>query len=144
MTRPVSAEVAYQTGHYNIFSGKVFEQDFRKNKTFVQWNNHILETSYCPGISKGAYIDWMIPAENLILHRRDRPSRGERENPITGIIEEYYPLGESSSISITIEGCEELLHMTVPTHVAKRNGLDKGETITVSLLAEGIHLMEKK
>ena len=30
---------------------------------------------------------------------------------------------------------------TVPAHVARRNGLARGETATVSLLAEGIHVM---
>ena len=38
----------------------------------------------------------------------------------------------------------KLLHLSTPTHVARRNQLDEGVDITVSLLAEGIHLMEKK
>jgi molybdate transport system ATP-binding protein len=144
MTKPVSAEVAYQTGHYNIFSGKVMHHDAAKKITFIQWRNYALESAYRPDIPGGTVVDWMIPAENLILHRRDRPSKGERENPVAGTIEEFYPLGESSSVTISVQESEELLHMTVPTHVARRNGLDRGGPVTVSLLAEGIHLMLKK
>jgi molybdate transport system ATP-binding protein len=144
MTKPISAEVAYQTGHYNIFTAKVMDHDSEKNKTYIQWKSYILESFYRPDIPKGTEVDWMIPAENLILQRRDRPSKGDRENPVTGTIEEFYPLGESSSVTIAIRGSEELLHMAVPTHVAKRNGLDKGGAVTVSLLAEGIHLMRKE
>ena len=144
MTRPVSADVAYQTGNYNIFNGQVMSHDRENRVTFIQWKEYTLITGYRPDIPRGTDIDWMIPAENLILHRRDRPSRGERENPVTGTIEEFYPLGENSSVTIAVLDCEELLHMTVPTHVARRNGLDRGGVVTVSLLAQGIHLMHKK
>lgn len=143
MNKPVSAEVAYQTGHYNIFSGKIINHDKEKQITLIQWKDYTLETACRPDIPRGTEVDWMIPAENLILHRRDRPSRGERENPVSGTIEEFYPLGEISSVTMAVDGSEELLHMTVPTHVARRNGLDKGGAVTVSLLAEGIHLMQK-
>ena len=144
MNKPVSAEVAYQTGHYNIFTGKIVNHDEENRITLIQWKEHTLEAAYRPDIPRSTEIDWMIPAENLILHRRDRPSRGERENPVSGTIEEFYPLGETSSVTIAVHKTEELMHMTVPTHVARRNGLDKGGSVTVSLLAEGIHLMHKK
>ena len=32
-------------------------------------------------------------------------------------------------------------HFSVPTHVARRNGIEQGATASVSLLADGIHLM---
>ena len=144
MTKPVSADVAYQTGHYNIFSGKIIRHDAGNRKTYIQWNSYLLEAAYHPQIPAGTEIDWMIPVENLILHRRDRPSRGERENPVTGTIEEFYSLGENSSVTIRVSETEELLHLTVPTHVARRNSLDIEGAITVSLLAEGIHLMQRK
>jgi molybdate transport system ATP-binding protein len=34
------------------------------------------------------------------------------------------------------------LHFSVPLHVARRNGIAPGVAATVSLLAEGIHVME--
>ena len=30
----------------------------------------------------GEECDWMIPASGIVLHRHDRPSRGEHENPV--------------------------------------------------------------
>ena len=50
-------------------------------------------------------------------------------------------MGESSSVTIKAHGTEALLTMSVPSHVAQRNGLEKGGTLSVSLLSEGIHLM---
>ncbi|MCG8380193.1 MAG: TOBE domain-containing protein, partial [Proteobacteria bacterium] len=82
-------------------------------------------------------------AENLILHRRDRPSKGERENPLSGEIEEFIPLGENASVTIRAKGTDATLIMSVPAHVARRNGLEKGGELTLSLLSEGIHLMSR-
>ena len=39
-----------------------------------------------------------------MLHRRDRPSRGERENPVLGVIAEYLPMGESVALSVGVDG----------------------------------------
>jgi molybdate transport system ATP-binding protein len=142
MTRPRTAEVAYQTGHGNIFSGTVTRHDAAQSKTWLRWHQHEFECAYQPGFTPGTEVDWLIPAENLILHRRDRPSRGERENPITGTISEFLVLGETASVTIAFDGGHHM-SMAVPTHVARRNGLAKGVTVTVSLLSEGIHLMEK-
>lgn len=144
MNKPLSAEIAYQTGHFNIFTSKIIEHRAENGKTILEWGDFKLETSHRPDLAPETEIDWMIPAENLILHRRDRPSNGERENPVTGVIEEFYALGESSSVTIHITGTDDSLHMAVPTHVARRNNLAKGEIISVSLLAEGIHLMAKE
>ena len=110
--------------------------------TYLNWGDYELEAAWQPEFAAGAEVDWLIPAENLILHRRDRPSRGERENPITGTISEFIPLGETSSVTIDFNN-EQTMAMAVPTHVARRNGLARGETVTVSLLSEGIHLMAK-
>ena len=142
MTKPLNAEVAYQTGHSNIFSGTVTRQDEERKITWLKWDEYELETAWQPDFAPGTEVDWLIPAENLILHRRDRPSRGDRENPITGTISEFIPLGETSSVIIEFNNGQSMA-MAVPTHVARRNSLATGENITVSILSEGIHLMAK-
>ena len=140
MTRPDSTEVAYQTGHTNIFSGKIIRHEAERQVTVFEWEGRELEALYRPELAAGAQVDWLIPAEDLILHRKDRPSRGEKENPLMGSITEFLRLGESSSVTVAIsDGIS--LSMAVPTHVARRNKLGVGETVTFSLLAEGIHLM---
>lgn len=145
MTRPVSATVARLVGLDNVFTGTVDSHDEAAGITWLEWGEYRLETPHRPGFGPGTAVDWVIPAENLILHRRDRPSRGERENPVKGRITEFIPLGEMASVTIAVNGNErQCLSLTVPTHVARRNGLDRGGDITVSLLAEAIHLMSKE
>jgi molybdate transport system ATP-binding protein len=87
-------------------------------------------------------VTWVIPPESVILHRRDRPSRGEHENPVPGVIDECTQLGEMTTATIIVAAQSSApLSMSVPTHVARRNRLAPGESVTVSLLAEAIHLM---
>jgi molybdate transport system ATP-binding protein len=77
-----------------------------------------------------------------VLHRRDRPSRGERENPVAGTIVRCIALGASTALSLRVVMGERTdIVFTVSTHAAHRNGLAPGAQASVSLLADGIHLM---
>ena len=142
MNHPDNAVVASLIGHYNIFSARVAGHDHEAGTTRLEWNGHTLDAPHCPGFEVNEETDWVIPADSIILHRRDRPSRGERENPVKGHIEELVPLGEIASITMST-GRDQPLYLTVPTHVARRNKLARGGEITVSLLADSIHLMKK-
>ena len=142
MNQPDSADVAALIGHYNIFSARIVEHDSESGTTRVEWNGHTLDAPHRPEFDPGTETDWVIPAGSIILHRRDRPSRGERENPVKGQIEELVPLGENTAITMAT-GRDQSLHLTVPTHVARRNGLAQGGDISVSLLSDSIHLMKK-
>ncbi|MBI2310925.1 MAG: ABC transporter ATP-binding protein [Betaproteobacteria bacterium] len=142
MARPKNALVARLIGLTNLFEGEVLEQRLEAGVTVLRWKEHALEARHNGAFSPRTRVCWVIPPENVILHRRDRPSRGERENPLPGVIDEYVELGEMTSVTILVDGqAEHPLAMTVPTHVARRNQLGPGEQVTVSLLAEGIHLM---
>ncbi|MCK5190959.1 MAG: ABC transporter, partial [Methylococcales bacterium] len=87
-------------------------------------------------------VCWMVQSANVLLHRRDRPSNGDRENPLHGKIIEYM---ESSGLAdLLVEVDHELkinIAMNVPLHVSKRNQLGLRKNISISLLSEGIHLM---
>jgi molybdate transport system ATP-binding protein len=77
-----------------------------------------------------------------VLHRRDRPSRGEQENPVAGTIVRCIPLGASTSLSLRVVAGERTdIVFSISTHAAHRNGLAPGAQASVSLLADGIHLM---
>ena len=145
MTRPNSAEVARLVDIKNIFEARVTAHDHERRLTMISWRDKTLEASYAPQFAAGTLVSWVLPMEHVILHRRvqrDRPSRGENENPVSGRIAEYVVLGPNVSVGIKLDGKDEsLLFMSVPTHVAQRNMLGLGEAIQVSLLAEGIHLM---
>ena len=142
MNYPHDADVANLVGHYNIFTGAILRHDHDTKETHIKWNEHSLKTRYRPELEPQTEIDWVIPSENIILHRHDKPSQGERENPVKGRIDEFIPLGETTSITIAVDP-GHLVYMSVSTHVARRNNLAEGGDITVSLLAEGIHLMKK-
>ena len=47
------------------------------------------------------------------------------------------------STVIRVEATGERLRVTFPLHVARRNGLEAGAEVVVSLLREGIHLMRR-
>jgi molybdate transport system ATP-binding protein len=78
----------------------------------------------------------------IALRRRDRPSRGEHENPLPGIVAEVVILGDMAQVTFLVDGSEDApLTFGLPAHVAARNRVEPGEPATVSLLADAIHLM---
>jgi molybdate transport system ATP-binding protein len=142
MQRPASVEVARLVGQRNIFEARVLEHRPDAGFTLLAWQGRSLEAALDPALVPGSRVDWMIPSSHVILHRRDRPSRGEHENPVPGILVECLMLGETTSCVLAVDGDPALpLAFSLPTHVAQRNGLATGVPVTVSLLAEGIHVM---
>jgi molybdate transport system ATP-binding protein len=142
MQQPATLEAARLVGQRNLFDAIVLEHQAAPGFTLLRWRGRILEAERNPIYPVGASISWMIPSSHLVLHRRDRPSRGEHENPVPGIITECLALGETTSCALAVEGRAELsLAFSVPSHVAVRNRLAVGERATVSLLGSGIHLM---
>ena len=142
MSRPVSAEVARLLDLGNLFDGVVREQHVEQNRTLIGWGDHSLEAAHAPGFKAGDPVSWVIAPEYVIVHRRDRPSQGERENPVAGVVQDCVSLGETTSVAIRAgEPPGQLLVMNIATHHARRNRLAPGAHITVTLLAEGIHVM---
>ncbi len=142
MTRPASVLVARLVDMKNVFSARIAAQPPGKVATFLDWEGVQLEARHAPGFEPNARVAWAVPADAVILHRRDRPSRGEHENPVQGVIAEFIPLGSQADLTIHVNGRPEMaLHTSVSMHVAGRNRLAKGEPVGVSLLASGIHVM---
>ncbi len=142
MYHPVSPLVARLTDLRNVFSGVVAGHDTDAGYTRVTWNGVELEAAHHPGFAPGQAVAWCIPADSVVLHRRDRPSRGEHENPVRGTVAEALRLGDLTEVRIDVRGIEEPIHLTIPTHVARRNRVEAGEPIGVSLRANAVHLME--
>jgi molybdate transport system ATP-binding protein len=142
MARPASALVARLVDLGNLFAGVVAEQRPEAGLTLLRWLDHTLEARHAPGFAVGEQVSWTVPSSHVVLHRRDRPSRGERENPVAGRLGEIAVLGEMSEVTMQVEGAGEArITFRLPTHVARRNGLANGVPMAVSLLADGIHLM---
>jgi molybdate transport system ATP-binding protein len=142
MARPATAQVARLLDQNNLFEARVLAQHPDEGKTLLAWFEHTLEAAHAPAFGVGDKVAWMIPPECVILHRRDRPSDGERENPVSGVIREYVPLGETTSVTLQIGAPAGVpLAMSMVTHHARRNNLAVGDMVKVTLLASGIHLM---
>ena len=141
-TRPASPLVARLVGLKNIFEAVVVGHDRERNVTHIRWFDAALEARLAPQFDVGTRVAWSIPASHIILHRRERPSRGERENPVAGEIVRCIPMGAMTAVALrVVHGERTDIFFSVPTHVAERNGLVVGETASVSLLTKGIHLM---
>jgi molybdate transport system ATP-binding protein len=136
--RPKNTEVAHLVGLHNVYRGSVLAH--RASHTLLEWEGKVLEARLQPEFVAGASVAWAVPPSHIVLHRRDRPSRGEQENAIEGIVGECVALGENSSVRLRLAGGADI-RFSVPTHVARRNRVIKGERATISMLAEGIHLM---
>lgn len=141
-TKPVSAEVARLVDLRNIFEGRIFARDKDNGRTIIAWGGLEIEAAARPDLENGRKITWVIPDGFVVLHRRDRPSRGEHENPVAGIIETVLPIGQAAHLTLRPDHEPNLpIHFSVPLHVARRNGVEPGVAARVSLLAEGIHIM---
>ncbi len=139
---PKTATVARLMDQQNLFTAQVLEHDSQRKKTLLRWHSMILEAAYQEQFQVNEQVCWMIQPANILLHRRGRPSNGDRENPLQGQIIEYM---ESNGLANMLVRADQKLEINivinVPLHVAKRNGLRLNEHIGISLLGEGIHLM---
>jgi molybdate transport system ATP-binding protein len=142
LSRPKNASVARLVQLTNLFEGTVTGPAEAGGKTRLAWLDYSLDVNASPDFAPGTKVCWVIPPGHILLHQRVRPSHGERENPVSGVISDCTPLGETTSLTLLVrEDRRHPLSLSVPTHVARRNGLAAGEQIGVSLLASGIHLM---
>jgi molybdate transport system ATP-binding protein len=142
VTRPATPQVAQLVGLKNVFRAGVIAHDPERGVTCIEWRGRRLEARLQTAFPPGSQIVWVIPPGYLVLHRRDRPSRGERENPVHGIVGSFVRLGENALLAVHVDGpARPPLFLSIPLHVARRNGIAQGAAVGVSLLAEGIHLM---
>jgi molybdate transport system ATP-binding protein len=126
----------------NLFTAQIISHDLPAQKTLLRWRGLVLEARYQPDYAPGSRVCWMIQSSNVLLHRRNRQSNGDRENPLSGTIIEYMILGDHVSMRVEVDKQLQIaITITVPVHVARRNELGYGQQVTISLLAEGIHLM---
>lgn len=142
LARPADVLVARLVDLKNVHEGTVLEHRPQAGFTMLRALGTTLEARMQPGFAPGARVNWVVPEGSVILHRRDRPSRGEHENPVAGVVTEFVALGENASVRIAPDGATgQMLAMSVPSHVARRNGIATGVRVTVSLLADSIHVM---
>ena len=142
MAHPANRAVARLVDLKNIFQARIAEQRAGADITRLEWGSTILGAGFNSGFAVGDPVDWVIPPGSVILHRRRKPSRGVRENPVHGRVESMVRLGDTVSIAITLdELARHPLFMSMPVHAAERNSIRPGEQVGVSLMSGDIHIM---
>jgi len=139
---PKTAMVARLMDQQNLFTAQILKHDVPREKTLLRWHGMVLEATYQQQFQVNEQVCWMIQPANILLHRRGRPSNGDRENPMQGQIIEYMESNGLANMLVRVDQELEInIAINVPLHVAKRNALGLSEHIGISLLGEGIHLM---
>jgi molybdate transport system ATP-binding protein len=138
MTRPASPIVARLMGQSNIFDGTLSAPGR------LSWPGGDLELAHMPaGYQAGQTVRWMVPSDAIVLHRRGRPSHGDRENPLACHIVRLTRLGDQTAVTAAVDAAPDaILNFRLPTHAARRNALTEGAEVTVSLLAESLHVFQ--
>src|SRR5690606_13097392 len=108
LARPRDPLVARLVDQRNLFEAEVAGHDSTAGVTRLAWLGYTLEAAHRPEFPAGSRIVWMVPPGGVVMHRRDRPSRGERENPIAGTVDEIVALGESLSVVMAMSGAARL------------------------------------
>lgn len=141
--RPRNRDVARLVGQRNLFEGEIRGPSAeRQGVLLVEWQGRLLEVVSDLKTAPGTQVDWMIPAASVLWQRPDRPSAGDRENPVAGRVQDLLSLGDNCAITFAVDGQDGYrLFLNLPAHVARRLGLAIGDRGRVSLLAEHIHLM---
>ena len=143
-TRPESVTVARLVDIRNVFEGTVLGHDAAAQVTRIGWEGHVFAARYRPEFAVSSRVAWCIPASHVVLQRFDRPTHGDAENPVRGTVTDILPLGETVRMSVAIGAQGASITVPVLLHVAQRNRLDAGSEVTLTLRAEGIHLMPEE
>jgi len=142
LNRPSTPLVARLVDLGNIFKGRISGHEPEVGLTAIDWHGAKVFSQHRPEFPVGADISWVVPPSFVVLHRSDRPSRGERENPVVGTVSGIRILGDMSMVSMTPgNNTESRLTFSIASHAARRNNVTVGKKITVSLVAEGVHIM---
>lgn len=136
---PATPQVARLLDKHNVFHAEVIGECGSRRLQWGPWRLDV--AARLDGWAPGQRVAWYVPPSDVVLHRRGRPSRGERENPVSGRVAEMIVLGGVALVTLAFEHTGDTLRFEIATHAARRNGLMRGETVTVSLLAQGLHPM---
>ena len=105
----------------------------------LEWGPHRLALPPGAAVEPGRHVAWTIAPTRIVLHRVDRPSRGEQENPVPARVLECTTLGDDVTVRLAPAGGPDTpITLKVSAHVAQRNHLAPGLDVTVSVLAEAI------
>jgi len=139
--KPNNVAISRQVDSRNIFTAQLVEYE---NKLKLKWYDYFIDVADTSQFKLNDHVHWTLSPSKVLLHQRVRKSRGEHENPLEVTICDMVSLRGITTLILTVEHTDGIrLQMDLPEHVAMRNGLKIGETISVTLLADAIHLMSE-
>ena len=140
--QPATVEVARLVGLRNVFDGQVLSHCHETDNTLLAWGGLQLKVRLQPDFPVGARVAWTIPSAGVLLVARNHPKSGNRDNLVECTLVKMLTLGDRIRVQVEVEGMNEiLLATTVPRHLAETYALAEGQTLSVRLRGEHIHLM---
>ena len=137
MRYPETVAAARLLGHKNLFQ----VQSAHAGQIELAGQQLQVPDTVSSQLTSQRNITALIAPAAVILHRHDRPSHGERENPIDGQVTELVVLGDEMQLQLTLDASTPPLSFSVSRHVAERNKVRLQSRVRVSILQEGIHLI---
>jgi len=156
---PLNATVARLIGHRNLLPARIEQHAAELALTLGESPGGVrlyLPVARIPEALRqaGTRVTLLVPAAAIVLHRADRPSRGERENPLAAVVLESIALGDERSLRVALPGAGDKavvqgasgaarLGFRLSRHVAQRNGVVAGASIRLSLIGDELHVMPR-
>jgi len=142
MTKPAGVLVAGVLGLKNVFTAQVLQHDGDRAVTRLKWGGATLAARLNSNCIIGSHVNWFVPPSHIVLHRPEQQRQRDLESDVDGVIVRCVPLRETTNIQLAVSAVPgAMLSFSIPTRIAQSNGLENGLAITVSLLADGLHLM---
>jgi molybdate transport system ATP-binding protein len=141
IARPVSADVARLIDTRNIHQAVVTGHATDGGWSEVSWGGRELRVAHADVFAVGTTVSWCISPTNVLLI----PDRARRDDGENGFDTRVIGLLAGGALTQAVLKCSGapglLLHMTLPSRVARRHALAVGRELRVSLPREAIHLM---
>jgi len=142
LERPDSIESARLLGSSNLFDARILPQSHDASSRVAALGKELTVAKHQYPVDRRVTL--LVPAAAIILHRQDKPSRGERENPVECVVSDYLTLGDEVLLRVVANlDSQSTLSFKVSKHVAERNSVAIGESIAISLVASSLHLIDE-
>ena len=142
LEQPDSIESARLLGSSNLFDARILPRSSNHSPRVFALGQELSVAEH--RFSADREVTLLVPAAAIILHRQDKPSRGERENPVECVVSDYITLGDEVLLRVVANlHSESSLSFKISKHVAERNSVVIGASIAISLVAENLHLIDE-
>lgn len=141
LARPVNGTAARLVDLKNMFRGKIVGHE--RMTTVINWQGRKIMAKLNRDFRPEESVLWALPSTQVVLGRGEPEAPKGSDNLFAGTIKELVTLSESMVVTVVLDGSDQpLLMLTVPAHYVRRNAINAGSPITVSLLSDGIHIMK--